>query len=196
MADEKGIDEMTDKQSSVVPLPEDLPEPWWEYGYDKPDFMRSVIPPSSWDQRLLEHIDQHLAMEATAGSAYEAFAKMGDAQIRYLTGLIASDEHRHHTMLSDLATSVRSTACEDPDPSKLSRSPHVTSDQSKALLKEARRLLDIENNDLSELKKLRADLRHAPAGTIWPVLVQIMALDTRKHIRILTAIKKRLKASC
>lgn len=134
-------------------------------------------------------------MVATASSAYEGFAKMGDAQIRYLTGLIASDEHRHHTMFSDLATSVRSTACEDPDPSELSR-PHVTSDQSKALLKEARRLLDIENNDLSELKKLRGDLRHAPAGTIWSVLVWIMTFDTRKYIRILKAIEKRLKASC
>ena len=150
--------------------------------------MRSVIPPSSWDQRLLAHIDQHLAMEATASSAYEAFVKMGDAQIRYLTGLIASDEH--------LATSVRSTACEDSDPSELSRPPHVTSDQSKALLKEARRLLDIENNDLSELKKLRGDLSYAPAGTIWSVVVRIMTFDTRKHIRILKAIEKRLKASC
>lgn len=72
--------------------------------------MRSAMPSSIWDERLLAHVDNHLATESNAISAYEAFAETGDVQIRYVAGLIAADGHSHHSMLSDLAKSVRSSA--------------------------------------------------------------------------------------
>jgi rubrerythrin len=155
--------------------------------------MRSAIPSSTWDERLLAHIEKHLILEADASSAYDTYAELCDPQIRYLAGLIAADEHRHHAMLLALATSVRSTVCEEGEELEWGKPPVLTNDQRDALLTETKRLLGIEKGDARELKELRRDIRLAPDGTLWPELVEVMALDTRKHIRILKAIERKLK---
>jgi hypothetical protein len=155
--------------------------------------MRSAIPSSPWDERLLKHIEDHVALEADTSSAYDAFADMGDPQIRYLAGLIAGDEHRHHAMLIALATSVRSTVCEEGEELEWGTRPVLTNDLRDSLLDETIRLIGIEKEDARKLKELRREVRLAPEGTIWPELVEVMLLDSEKHIRILKAIEGKLK---
>jgi hypothetical protein len=123
-----------------------------------------------------------VVLEADASSAYDVLADMGDPQIRYLAGLIAAHEHRHHAMLLALATSVRSAVCDDGDELEWSKPPVLTTEQREALLKQTRRLLDVEKDDVGKLKELRRDVRRAPDGTLWPELVEVMSLDTEKHL--------------
>jgi rubrerythrin len=155
--------------------------------------MQSAISSTTWDERLLEHIDEHLVLEADASSAYDALAELGDPQIRYLAGLIAADEHRHHAMLVAIATSVRSTVCEEGDELELGKPQVLSNERRDALLTKTRQLLDVEKDDARKLKELRRDVRPAPDGTLWPELIEIMSLDTEKHIQILTAIERRMK---
>jgi hypothetical protein len=184
---------MTRQQAQDFPSQRVVPGLWWEEDYRDADFMRCAMPSSTWDERLLAHIDNHVVLEADASSAYDALAGMGDPQIRYLAGLIASDEHRHHSMLLALATSVRSTVCDEGDELEWSKPPVLTTGQLEALLKQTKQLLDVERDDAGKLKELQRDVRLAPDGTLWPELIEIMSLDTDKHIQILKSIERKLK---
>jgi hypothetical protein len=184
---------MPRQQARDFPSQRAVPGLWWEEDHHDADFMRSVMPSSTWDERLLEHIDNHLVLEADASSAYDVLADMGDPQIRYLAGLIAVDEHRHHAMLLAIATSIRSTVCDEGDEPEWGRPPVLTTEQREALLKQTRRLLEVEKDDVGKLKELRHDVRLAPDGTLWPELIEVMSLDTEKHIQILKAIERKLK---
>jgi rubrerythrin len=184
---------MTRQQAPDFPSQRGLPGLWWEDDFRDADFMRAAIPSSTWDERLLEHIDNHLVLEAGASSAYDALAGMGDPQVRYLAGLIAADEHRHHGMLLALATSVRATVSDERDELEWGMPSVLTTEQREALLEQTTRLLEVENDDAGKLKELRRDLRRAPDGTLWPELIEIMTLDTEKHIQILKAIERKLK---
>ena len=170
-----------------------VPGFWWEQDYRRPEFMREVLPPDQWDDRLLAHIDEHLVMETNVSAEYESYAEMGDAQIRYLAGLIAAAEHRHHSTLSGIAASVRATAGGEGEAPEWGQSGPLAADQRETVLKETKRLLQIEQDDAEKLKQIREDLRSAPRGAMWPVLVEIMAIDTEKHVKVLQAIEQRLE---
>jgi len=179
--------------SHDFPSQDAVPGFWWGDNPGEPGHVRSVFPVSSWDERALSHIEQHLADEAAAGVAYETFAEHGDPSIRYLAGLLAADEQRHHQILENIARALRAeiaggaVATGVPEPSPL------TAAQRKDLLEETRRLLEIESADAAALKELKRDLRPARDETLWPLLAEIMALDTDKHIRILKGIDRLLR---
>lgn len=165
--------------------------PWLDTGLGEPNFMRD-FPPSPWEDLALAHIEQHIATEGKAAAAYDDLAKAEDPQVRYLAAMIAADERRHHRLLSDIADSLRSRVSEAVDDSAIARTSALSSERRKALLEATRRLLAIEEDDAGELKKLRREVHRAPDQTMWPLLVEIMELDTEKHIRILKAVERHL----
>ena len=183
---------MTNREPYEFPSQEGIPGLWWETDVREPGFMRDVLPPSTWDDRALAHIGEHIAIEAKAGAAYDAFAEVDDPQIKYLAALIAADEHRHHQMFSDIAQALQSEVSERLDEPPIAKAVQLSPERAAALLEEAQQLLAIEENDAGELKKLHRDLHSAPDETIWPLLIEIMELDTEKHIRILKGIEKHL----
>ena len=153
-----------------------------------PGCIRS-FPSSVWDERALAHIEEHIAVEAAASSSYEALAMTEDPAVRYLAGLIAEDEQRHHQVLAKIAAVLRAEVNDVAEPV---HHVEVSVEQRKELLGEARRLLEMEKADATALKELRHELHSAPEETMWPVLVEMMALDTEKHIHLLKAIERRL----
>jgi rubrerythrin len=165
-----------------------VPGVYWDEEHVNPEFMRS-LPSSVWDERALAHIDEHLAVEAKAAGAYEALAKAEDPAVRYLAGLIAEDERRHHQVLAKIAAVLQA---EVNDVAVPVRHVEVSAERRKELIGEARRLLEMEKADATALKELRHELRAAPEETMWPVLVEMMALDTDKHIHLLKAIERHL----
>jgi|SRR5665213_61197 len=165
-----------------------VPGIYWDEEYLNPEFMRSV-PSSVWDERALAHIEEHLAVEAKASSSYEAFAKAEDPAVRYLAGLIAEDEERHHQVLAKIAEVLRAGVNGVALPVQ---HVEVSAEQRKELLDEARRLLEMERADATALKELRHELHSAPEETMWRVLVEMMAFDTDKHIHLLKAIERHL----
>jgi rubrerythrin len=165
--------------------------PWWNHDLREPEFMR-YFPPSLWEDLALSHIEQHMAIETNALQAYEDLGKAEDPQVRYLAAMIASDEQRHHQLLSDIAQSLRSRVAEKADDSAIANTGDLSPERRETLLETARQLLAIEENDADELKKLRRQLHQAPEQTIWPLLIEVMELDTEKHIRILKAVERYL----
>jgi hypothetical protein len=51
-------------------------------------------------------------------------------------------------------------------------------------------LLAKEREDLQELKRLRKELRDTKDVTLWSVLVELMELDTTKHITTLRFVER------
>jgi rubrerythrin len=165
-----------------------IPGIYWNEDYVSRDFKRS-FPSSVWDERALAHIDEHIAVEAKASSSYQALAEAVDPAVRYLAGLIAEDEQRHHQVLSKIAAVLRAEVDDVAGPVD---HVEVSEEQRKELLKEAHRLLEMEKTDATALKALRREVQAAPEETMWPVLIEMMAFDTDKHIHLLKAIERHL----
>lgn len=120
-------------------------------------------------------------------------AEMGDPQVKYLARMFAADEQRHHEMLSELMGSVRSVADWRPDESTWSTTPALGEVQRASLVRAVNELIRVEKADAAELKQLRRDFKAHSDGTFWATIIEVMELDTEKHLRILTAIKRSLK---
>ena len=165
---------------------------WWDREIVDPDLLDRAIPPTNWDEQALAHIESHIETEEKAEEAYEAFARSNDPQVRYLAQLIAADEHRHHRMLAEIANSLRARVSETKDTSPTAPTVPLTPEASAELSAHTQRLLAMEEHDVGELNRLRRELRSDRSASMWPLLVEIMELDTEKHIRILKAIERHL----
>lgn len=183
---------MVSREPIDYPSSSGVPGLWWDPRFEDAEHLHRVFPPSNWDQQALARIVRHIANEAAAEAAYEAFVETSDPQIRYLAGLIAADEHRHHAMLSEIADVLRSRLGERRTESPTIQSIELTKEQADQLLDRTRQLLAIEEEDTGELRELRKTLSSDPGSVIWPLLIEIMELDTAKHIRILKAIERHL----
>lgn len=183
---------MTHDSLPEYPSESTVPGYWLDHEY-APSSMTFAMGDAPWDARLIDHIGRHLSQEEHAEGAYKALAAMGDPQVAYLARLIAADELRHHAMLTGLLSSVENVANETHDELSLGTGPALEVEQRDALTQAVRQLIELEKNDAAELKQLQRDMREVPEGTAWPVLVEIMVLDTEKHLRILRAIERILK---
>lgn len=158
-----------------------------------PEYLRSPVPETPWDQRLLNHMENHLESEGSTEGSYEALAELGDPQVKYLARLFGADERRHHQMLIDLMASVRAVADWKRDQSSWATTPLLEEGQRASLVKAVDELIRVEKSDAADLKLLRRDVQSHSDGTFWPTIIEVMQLDTEKHLRILLAIKRSLK---
>ena len=51
-------------------------------------------------------------------------------------------------------------------------------------------LLAVEKDDAQQLKTLEKSLKDVRHTTVWPLLVELMEMDTRKHIKILEFLRE------
>jgi hypothetical protein len=54
------------------------------------------------------------------------------------------------------------------------------------------RFLAAEREDRDQLRRLRRELAAAGKASMWPLVVELMEIDTAKHIRILEELRTRL----
>jgi rubrerythrin len=144
------------------------------------------------ERLILEMLETHGAREGAALAAYKQVAEETSAGpgVRYLVRLILEDEERHHRVFAEMANELRSFVDElDVEP----RVPSMAPRADPALLAETQRLLQFEKDDAKELKALRKAVKHSPASSLHPLLVEMMLHDTAKHIAILEHIRSRLK---
>lgn len=175
-------------------FPSQQPVPgFWTRNNVVPEYLQLTSPPKPWDQSLLSHIEAHLETEGKTGGSYESLTQAGDPQIEYLARLFGTDEQRHHQMLTELLGSVRSVAEWRHDESSWATTPLLDEGQRAVLIKAVDELIQAEKLDAHDLKQLRRDLTSHSEGTFWPTIVEVMGLDTEKHLRILKAIKRSLK---
>jgi rubrerythrin len=154
---------------------------------------RRSVDVQRWSQSLLNHLVDHMDRERGLLRRYEELsASAPDEQVRYIVALILADEVKHHQLFADMVGALRA---EMGSPALTSdRLPrHVGDHQHDAELAAATaELLAVEEGDAHDLENLRAALDQVADTRWWTLLVDVMALDTRKHIQLLTYLRDRL----
>jgi hypothetical protein len=140
---------------------------------------------ASWGAELEDHLKAHIETERQVLQEYaQAVAAIDAPDVRYLINLILEDEVRHHRIFGELANALQSAvgwAAVEPAVPPLGRHP-----LPPELRELPKRLIDIERDDARELRALAKAIRPVRNTTLWGLLVELMALDTRKHVRILS----------
>ena len=139
---------------------------------------------------LVELLARHCREEGAMLHHYQRFATEAETpETRYLSRLILDDEIRHHRLLVEMANAIAWGMSKDsPAPAV----PDITRRDAgnQALRSETENLLKSEERDRVELKELRKQLRPFKDITLWELIIDLMLLDTDKHIQILRAIAK------
>lgn len=140
---------------------------------------------SVWEQDLYTHLVGHMTGEGAVLAQYEKVAETTESKaFAYLVTTLIKDERRHHRTLSELASTLANEAeFRNGEPAV----PYLDFDRADGA--EVRsltaQLLERENADAVELKRLRRELRSVRDTTLWDLLVANMLRDTEKHIAIL-----------
>lgn len=149
---------------------------------------------SVWEQRMYDHLTSHGQVEGEILNTYKELAESGEtsAAFRYLAEIILEDEVRHHQMFADLAESMRQMGElrveDEPIPSL-----HGLRKDRDLIMEVTERLLAVERDDKKELKALAKEYEPYRDTTLWGLLVELMRLDTEKHIMILRFMRDRAK---
>jgi hypothetical protein len=151
----------------------------------------TLLRASLWQLEMHDHFAAHVEAEAAMLERYESLADSSDSKaIRYLIDLISDDESRHHRVFEELHNAVEAEAessAVEPRVPSLDRESHPDE-----LLELTRVFLRIERTDAKELKRLRRRMRRLRGRSPWPLVVELMELDTAKHIHILRFVRETL----
>jgi rubrerythrin len=147
--------------------------------------------PSAWERDLYAHLTAHVEGERGLLQQYRSAAEASPSKaLRYLVDLLIEDEIRHHRIFTDLAESLKNDALlKNTDPAIPYLDLNQTSDR-EAVIDLTDELLQREQADAQELKRLRHELRDVKDTSLWELLVEVMERDTQKHISILRFAKK------
>lgn len=157
--------------------------------------MTQVPESASWDDdwwlKIAHSFSAHVRDERYVVARYEKLAETtADPGTRFLLEVILEDERRHHALFERLGASVS----EPSHSGQAVPAPPVPEPELREeLLSETKHFLEIEREDLTGLKDLARDLKPAAHDTMWRLLVEVMQLDTEKHIRILEFLLHRLE---
>jgi len=137
---------------------------------------------------VVEALDRHGREEGELLERYRRFVDESESPAaRYLVRLILEDEERHHRVLEDLANTIAWGFVKGTPEQVV---PHFAtkSGGNETLRSETQALLGHELRDRTQLRKLRRRLRTYGDVAMWELLIDLMRLDTDKHIRILRLI--------
>jgi len=134
---------------------------------------------------MFVYLIEHMRREGAMLEEYVAAAEGTESKaLAYLVNLLVEDERRHHRFFNELASSLKSEAELSGVEPVIPRLDLRVVDKAD-LLAITKRLLEHEQSDAAELKRLHKDLRDLQDTTLWGLLVEVMQRDTEKHIAIL-----------
>ncbi len=138
---------------------------------------------------LVELLARHGSEEGRLLDVYEELAKStSNKAVQYLVNLILDDERRHHRLLADVANAMAWESLNDDD---VPVAPSLSPRADRALVEHTRKLRRAEREDHKKLRELRKRLRPYADTTMWALIVDLMVLDTEKHMAILRFIEQR-----
>jgi rubrerythrin len=144
--------------------------------------------------RLLNAIERHASLEADALGEYEHLAKAsGDPVIALVMRLILEDEERHHGLLKRISSTLRDALNWTYSTEALPRPTAATADTEEDLPALARALIDEEKTGAQALRGLAHREKGLGSG-LDSLLLEMMAMDSEKHARLLTFVQRRLEA--
>jgi rubrerythrin len=143
-----------------------------------------------WWATVSHEFQAHVREEQQFLDSYrELVDTVDDPATRLLIELIIEDEDRHHGLMARLAEEVRNA----PDGPAVTAAPRFASDDVARLREPTERFLEAERNDRQALRALAKALRPLGEQNVWPLIVELMEIDTRKHIRILEYLRGRMR---
>jgi hypothetical protein len=137
-----------------------------------------------WSSALTNYLSHHIDAEHEALSAYQTLEHASDdVLVAHLVRSIIADETRHHQLFIEMRSAL-ATGLVDREASPLAHLGGLKADAPRTR-ELTEQLLEIENEDLRELGELRHRLGEVADTRRWIPLVEMMELDTKKHIKML-----------
>lgn len=145
--------------------------------------------------RLLQSVERHIELEAGALGQYEYLrTASGDPVVALVMQLILEDEERHHGLLKRMASTLRDTLDWTHSAEALPKGLDTVTDAApEDLAKIAHELIDEEKTGAQALRNLAQRERGLDSG-LDSLLLEMMALDSDKHARLLQFVQRRLEA--
>ena len=140
---------------------------------------------------LLRAIRTHADSEEASRVGYAKLARSdGDPLVRFLMSLVDQDERHHHELLERMAASLgdRSSGMGEPLPTIPSPAWRPAANELAAV--EA--MIREERASICALRKLACQHEGVYSG-LFSMLLDVMALDSQKHERVLGFILRRMK---
>jgi hypothetical protein len=143
---------------------------------------------SVWERDLFDHLVGHIREEDQLIGEYERLAAEAGGHVGYVLGLIMEDERRHHRLFEEWCNSLRAAAeFRDVEPQVPNLTPTARPDDVVASV---RTFLAAEHSDEKDLARLKKLVRPERDVTLWNVLLDVMELDTQKHILLLRFLER------
>jgi hypothetical protein len=178
---------MTDSIGGVVPLENML-------GGITADLISEYDPSGQTFIRLLDAVERHASLEVEALGQYEHLAQAsGDPVIALVMRLILEDEERHHGLLMRISSTLRDALNWTYSSDALPRMPAAAPAADEDLTSLARALIDEEKTGAQALHGL-AQRQKGLGGGLESLLLEMMAMDSEKHARLLHFVQRRLEA--
>jgi hypothetical protein len=144
-----------------------------------------------WWAEVSHEFQAHVREEAQFLHAYRELAEgIQDEGVRMLVELIVEDEERHHALMARIAAAARGDFGQDA-----MAAPALSADEVARLLPPTEQFLAAEREDRRRLRELARTLRPLKDENLWPLLVELMEMDTRKHVRILEYLRHHMRAA-
>jgi len=151
---------------------------------------KPLVGSSRWEQRLYVHLNEHVRSERDVLEAYVAAADATNSRaLAYVVKILIADEQRHHMLFQQLADSLQHEAESHPGDPAI---PRLDFHADSAVRELTDQLVNREREDLRELKKLQKGVREIKDTTLWPLLVDLMRRDTKKHLAMLRFVQRHI----
>jgi rubrerythrin len=142
---------------------------------------------------LMDAVERHALAERDALDQYEYLGSAsGDSGIALVMRLILEDEQRHHGLLKRIEASLRDalnwTHSPDALPVTVPQEP-IANDLAQL----ARELIEEEHTGARYLRNLAHQQKGIGSG-LHSLLIEMMAMDSEKHARLLQYVHDRLAA--
>jgi rubrerythrin len=141
---------------------------------------------------LLDAVERHAAGEQEALGVYAEIGRVsGDPAISLVMGLILDDEQRHHGLLRRIESSLRDALYWTHSPNSL---PDTTTPQepiASELADVVRVLIAEEHTGARHMRELAKREQGIGSG-LHSLLMEMMAMDSEKHARLLQFVQDRL----
>jgi hypothetical protein len=142
---------------------------------------------------LLNAVERHASAEADALVQYEQLAvSSGDPVVALVMRLILDDEERHHGLLKRIEASLGDALYWSHSPAALPTSPVPQAPLPADLAAVARELIAEERTGARKMREL-ADAEKGISGGLHSLLLEMMAMDSEKHARLLQYVQHRLE---
>lgn len=141
---------------------------------------------------LLNAVGRHAVAEQDALEQYEYLATAsGDPVVGLVMRLILDDEERHHGLLRRIESSLRDALNWTHSPDALPPATPPQQPIARELTQTARALIEEEHTGARFLRDLARREKDLDAG-LHGLLIEMMALDSEKHARLLQFVHDRL----